>query len=229
MFTIFREYHPFGGPDQGIPTLVPPVRPVYAGAMRGLLLLGGLWAGLGLVGLAFAQPVYTWVGHNGVRHYSDVPHPGAKRVVLGGELSTFSVKPVRLGIMGRQGVVRPAAKRNVYRLAILSPTNRQSLFNIGGILTASVTLSPPLEGGDALRYLLDGKPQGGATQATSQVLHQVWRGTHVLTVEIVSAQGAVLETRSVTFYVHQHSILAPPPFGAAPSIRSAGPIKAIPH
>jgi hypothetical protein len=90
-------------------------------------------------------------------------------------------------------------------------------------------LSPPLEGGDALLYLLDGKPQGSATQATSRILHHVWRGTHVLTVEIVSPQEAVLASRSVTFYVHQHSILAPPPLGAVQQIKPAGPIHAIPH
>lgn len=201
--------------------------------MKKRLFVGVLCFGLGLGAMAgaSAQPVYTWVGRNGVRHYSDVPRPGSKQVVLGGGLSIFSVQHAGLGATtGREGgVVRRAAIRNQYHLEILSPTNQQSLFNIGGVLTASVMLSPPLVGGDALRYLLDGKPEGRATQATSRILHQVWRGTHVLTVEIVSPQGTILSSRSVTFYVHQHSILAPRPLGAVQQVKPAGPIGAIPH
>ncbi len=200
--------------------------------MKKLVFVGALFLGVGLgtIAGAGAQPVYTWVGRNGVRHYSDVPRPGAKQVVLGGGLSVFSVQPAGLGAAGGRGsVVRQAASRNHYHLEILSPTSQQSLFNIGGVLTASVMLSPPLMGGDALRYLLDGKPKGRITQATSRTLHRVWRGSHVLTVEIVSPQGAILASQSVTFYVHQHSILAPRPLGAVQHVKPAGPIGAIPH
>ncbi len=185
-----------------------------------------------LVGLLFTgsarAAIYTWVGPHGVRHYSDVPHPGAIRLALGSGLSTYTLKTVAMPVSPSAGAVH-ARPESLMHFVILSPTPNQSLFNIGGVMTASVEVSPPLAPGDRLLYLLDGQPEGGPTRLTEQVLHRVYRGTHRLTVEILSPRNKVLESRSVTFFVHQHSILAKPPLLGPPLIKPTGPIKAIPH
>ncbi|MHB1543817.1 MAG: DUF4124 domain-containing protein [Gammaproteobacteria bacterium] len=185
-----------------------------------------------LLGLVLTGParatVYTWVGPHGVRHYSDVSHPGAVRLRLGAGLSTYTMKTVVMPASPPQPVrTRPFGAATHF--SILSPTPNQSLFNIGSVLTAAVQVSPPLEPGDRFLYLLDGKPEGGPTRLTAQVLHHVYRGTHQLTVEILSPTNKVLESRSVTFFVHQHSILARQPLLGPPQIKNTGPIKAIPH
>ncbi|EQD55143.1 hypothetical protein B1B_09359 [mine drainage metagenome] len=185
-----------------------------------------------LLGLALTNPVraavYTWVGPHGVRHYSDVPHPGAVRLSLGAGLSTYTAKTVAMPALQPQAA-RARPKAATPQFSILSPTPDQSLFNIGDVLTVSVEVAPPLGPGDRFLYLLDGSPSGGATRLTEHVLHHVYRGTHRLTVEILSPTNRVLESRSVTFFVHQHSILAKQPLLGPPQIKNTGPIKAIPH
>ncbi len=186
--------------------------------------------GLCLMVTATAQAaIYTWIGPHGVRHYSDVPHPGASRLRLGAGLSTYTVKTVVMPVSPAEPVRLGRPTHPYAQLSILSPTPNQSLFNIGGVLTASVQVFPPLAMGDRFLYLLDGRAEGGPTRLTAEVLHRVYRGTHRLTVEILSPTNKVLAHRSVTFFVHQHSILAGRPLLGPPLFKNTGPIKAIPH
>lgn len=182
---------------------------------------------LALPGVANAA-IYTWVGPHGVRHYSDVPHPGAVRLNLGAGLSTYSVKTAALPV-GRGSPAHTPVPSFAPHFSILSPTPGQSLFNIGGVMTVSVAVNPPLAPGEHLVYLLDGRPRGRPTRLTEHVLHHVYRGAHELTVELLSPANQVLASRSVRFFVHQHSILAKPPLLGPPLIKPQGPIKAIPH
>ena len=166
---------------------------------------------LALLPLALcAQPVYTWVGPRGTVHYADHPHPGARRVDIGGGQG-FDLEALPAPATGSfHGPVKkspPPVRKPTLR--ILSPANGASLFNIGGVTTATVAARGYLAGEEFV-YELDGKRVAGPTSASSVTLEHVWRGTHKLRVLLVSPAGQVLARAVSVFYVHQHSVLMHP-------------------
>ncbi len=157
-----------------------------------------------------AQPIYTWTGPRGTVHYADHPRPGARRVDLGvGQGFVLHAPPA-----GATGAPAPSARRSPPRarrptVRIQSPANGATLFNIGGVTTAAVRVNGLLPG-EELVYLLDGKRVAGPTTSSSVSLKHVWRGTHRLTVLLLSPSGQSLARAVSVFYVHQHSILLHP-------------------
>jgi hypothetical protein len=166
----------------------------------------------------YAQPIYTWIGPRGTVHYADHPHPGARRVELGAAQGFTLHAPPSTGT-GSDSSAPPRAPAPLRHptLRILSPANGASLFNIGGRTQATVRAQGLLPGEDFV-YELDGKRVAGPTTSSRVLLEHVWRGTHRLTVLLLSPSGQVLARARSVFYVHQHSILLHP--HPAPVVRA---------
>jgi hypothetical protein len=158
---------------------------------------------------ATASEMWRWVDERGVVHYSDRPRPGAERVdirsIQSYEAPELPARPERLATQDE------AAASPYTRIAIESPANGETLWNIGGELSVSLAVEPPLLGEHTLRLYLDGQQVGGVPQGPQQfTIGNVFRGERSLRASIVDAQGRELaESATVVFYVHQTSTLNP--------------------
>lgn len=80
-------------------------------------------------------------------------------------------------------------------LAISSPGDGDSVTNPGGSVEVSIALSPELQPGHSLRLLLDGAP-AGLPQMGSMTLEGLSQGTHSLQVQVMDAEGTVVQSSS---------------------------------
>jgi hypothetical protein len=162
--------------------------------------------GLFVANCAYAQ-AYTWTDEDGIVHYSDTPHPGAREVDLGKyRAPTSAPRPAP-----RQAapVVADDDEPDVFRydsLAVASPAPEQTLWNIGGVLNVSLALSPALRPGHQVRVYFDGNPQ--EVSGLSFQLQEVYRGIHNLQAEVVDQAGQLMiRSEPSRFYVQQTSII----------------------
>ncbi len=176
--------------------------------MRKWLILVSLWT-LGASGAT----VWTWVDENGVTHYSDTPVPGARRIDLP-EPRPAAPAPAPQAIPRAGAATAPQVqpeRGHSYRLFLVtSPTEQQTLWNIGGTLEVELRLEPQLEAGHVIDILIDGERRYLNTTSLQVTVPEVFRGVHTLQAAILDARGEiVLRSLPVTFMVQQTSILNP--------------------
>ncbi len=169
----------------------------------------GLWLTIMLAatGCAVAATtVYTWVDAQGVTHYSDQPHPGAKKLHVSAA-PTFSMPPVAAQPAAAPSTA-PASRR--LSCSIESPTDRQMLMNAWSV-SGEIRLPPHLNPADEVLLMLDGKIlRGAASLDGAFTLRHIDRGSHTLAAQIEGPDGRVIcEAPTVTFFVHQPSAQAP--------------------
>jgi Domain of unknown function (DUF4124) len=169
------------------------------------------WIAIGLFAAltAHSAVIYKWTDASGVVHYSDQPVPGAEKIITAGKASinTYSASPGS-NANGQQakpgtGTPVPAA------ITISSPQPEQSFFNDEPI---NVSLSKPtLDPEQSVTWHLNGKELADQTPSTTQfVLPNPGRGTFAIAATIANQKtGDVQTTPSVTFYVHEPSLLSP--------------------
>ncbi|MGH8127702.1 MAG: DUF4124 domain-containing protein [Gammaproteobacteria bacterium] len=155
--------------------------------------------------------VYRWVDAQGVVHFSDQPHQGAKQVKPG-SLTIINYKtPSSSSLNGATST--PSAQTATgpdYQVKILAPSAGTTLWPVNYKVDVQVQVTPPLPPGAVLlQYSYDGKNVGKPTADTRVELHKVYRGTHTLTVTVVGPRGQSEGQASSTFYIRQHSILNP--------------------
>ncbi len=160
--------------------------------------------GLLVTPFATAGEAYVWTDEDGVVHYSDRPVPGAKRIELVEPNTSQSPAP-----RGRQAdEVAEAEASEPFRyesFEIVSPGAEETLWNIEGVLSVSMTLNPPLQPGHQVRVYFDGSPQ--IVSSTSVQLQEVWRGVHNLQAEILDETGNMLiRSQANRFYVQQTTV-----------------------
>jgi len=170
---------------------------------RPILVLIGLLATASVLAQA-----YRWVDEEGVTHYSDIPHEGAERV----ELSEFSRNTgARLyrpppASSASAATERPEEETFSYEsLTITSPGPEETLWNIEGVLNATVALSPGLQSGHQIRVYFDGEQR--IVNGTSFQIEEVWRGVHNLQAEVIDATGRLMiRSETSRFYVQQNRV-----------------------
>ena len=155
---------------------------------------------------AFGQ-AYTWTDENGVVHFSDRPHPGARQIDLPKQQSR-SRQPLQRdnnATTADDAAAESTAPFRYESVEIVQPGAEETLWNIGGQLSVSVNVTPALRPGHQVRVYYDGTPQ--MVRGTSFQLQEVWRGVHNLQVEILDENGEVM-TRSQPnrFYVQQSTV-----------------------
>ncbi len=172
---------------------------------RSILILLGL-----LASTCVLADAYTWTDEDGIVHYSDRPHPGAKKVDL--SQATAGRRPTT---NSRRSAAQAAADSDENRapvafryesLEVTSPSAEETLWNIEGTLNVSLALSPELRLGHQVRVYFDGTPQMVA--GANFRLREVYRGTHRIQAEVIDAKGKLMiRSRQSTFYVQQNSVL----------------------
>src|SRR5262245_7844728 len=102
-------------------------------------------------GLAAAGPAYRWVDAQGQVHYSDRPVEGAKEVELK-TTQSYTPPAIDTATASASGTPAPtpAAADDAAipkTVSIVSPTQEQTLWNLGGRLPVAVAVDPPLQQG----------------------------------------------------------------------------------
>ncbi len=183
---------------------------------------------LTVIGSSVRAEVYTWTDENGVRHFSDTPVEGAKRVKL--------PPPNRYAppsSSGSPAVAAPLPKVDArpFRyetVRIVLPEDGQTIRENAGRIEVSVEIRPPLREvrGDRLEVVLDGT-ESRVTEGGGVVFENVPRGEHRVVARILDANGEVLaESAPITFYLHRYSALFDAPSDAEGG--DAGPIRRAP-
>ncbi len=151
---------------------------------------------------------YTWTDADGVVHYSDRPHPGAKIIELG-EASSPRPRPTTRSATSELADAdeQDAASAPGYTsLEIASPAAEETLWNIEATLNVTLTLTPALQPGHQVRVYFDGTPQ--MVSGASFQLQEVYRGVHNLQAEVIDETGKLMiRSRPSRFYVQQNTVL----------------------
>lgn len=157
-------------------------------------------------GLPAVANVFTYVDANGNRVFTDQPTKGAKRVEIP---PTNNLTATPSGHKAPAASKAPKAKAMAHYqlLRILVPEPDATIRNMQGEMIVTVTSEPALMEGHAYRLLLDGQPVGDTGRSPVFPLSNVDRGTHQLSVEIIDAQGRVVErTPNQPFHMQRISL-----------------------
>ena len=169
------------------------------------IILGLMWVAAGAV----AATTYRWVDADGL-HYSDQPHPGAEKIVLG-EIQTYSspAAPELVAPAGHQAQVREAGFR-YESCAVVQPATDQVFFDVESI-TVTVQVRPAMRTDDKVVLSFDGQQREPTGMDQSEFrIAPIDRGTHTAAATVRDASGKPLcQSTAVTFHVRQHSMLAP--------------------
>jgi hypothetical protein len=171
---------------------------------RPIIILLGLLAANGVLADA-----YRWVDENGVVHFSDRPQPGAERIDLAGSSPgrASSSNRSRNTSQAQDGAEEPEtiAPFSYESIEISNPVAEETLWNIEGVLSVSLSLSPELQPGHQVRVYLDGTPQ--LVRTANFQLEEIYRGVHNIQVEIIDETGKLMiRSRPSRFYVQQNVV-----------------------
>jgi hypothetical protein len=153
--------------------------------------------------------VYKSTDEEGVVEFSDRPADGAEPVKVR-PAQSIDVPTPKLSTPS-QGAPESAVPSSPYtQFAIRSPQDDEALVEHSGRVTVGVAINPPLRlgSGHRLQFRLDGKAMGPLSAATSIVLENVDRGTHVIAADVVDSAGRVVaSTQPSTFHLQRTSVI----------------------
>lgn len=162
---------------------------------------------LSLSGTAVAETIYRWVDSTGQAHYTDVPREGAEPVELK-PASTFSPSATAEARAASRADSESDNDSGYESLVISSPTEEQTIWNTGGVITVTVRPQPALKPGHGIILYYDDQPlQDQPMRTTNVQLSEVYRGTHSLRADVVGPSGQVLiSSPTVTFFYKQSAL-----------------------
>jgi hypothetical protein len=164
-----------------------------------------------LVTTANGAPAWTWVDDNGQVHFSDRPVPGARQVELTGAqgFGAPAARPTTVTPPSAQPT--QDSQRAPYRaINIASPTEQQTLWNIGTVLNVQVEMDPPLLATHRVDLIFDGQRRNLNTASLQMTVSDVFRGAHTLQAVVIDTAGAeVMRSPARNFFVQQNSIQNP--------------------
>lgn len=156
--------------------------------------------------VAYAQ-IFKWTDSQGVVHFSDQPHPGAKQLNMPDTQS--STPPASQSgsapAQDEQKTEQASSGEDKYRkLVIIQPINDATIRNNQGYIVVVVEMEPDLAGGDKLQMIFDGTPLGEPQSSTLFQLNGINRGTHTIAIQIIKPDGTTLLTSDViTIHLHR--------------------------
>lgn len=160
--------------------------------------------------------VFKWIDDDGVVQYGDRPPPAGAKAVELPPASFYKPRPlpeVDTGIDEEEtGAVEDAVKYS--KVAILRPTEDETVRDNTGAVPLAVELEPALQEGHRMAVLLDDRTIFDQLTTNEVVISNVDRGTHSLKVRVLNASGAQqAESAPVTFHLHRATVLRPAPRG----------------
>jgi hypothetical protein len=168
----------------------------YAQLMRMFLILLGCI----VISTAVAETrVYENVGPGGEVEYSDKPTSNAKPITVTPNVVTLPDVP-KYSSSDQKGKQQDN-QRSYTTVKITTPANEEAIRSNAGNFAATAEVVPEVSGGDSIQWLFDGQKVKGASTAFLTMVN-VNRGTHTIQVQVVNADGEVLESSEpVTFHL----------------------------
>ena len=153
----------------------------------------------------FADSIYKSVDEEGNVVFTDKPIKGAKEIKLrkAQSIAAPETKPFKYTPAQKK------EKKDEYtKLLITSPVNDSTIHSNDGKLTVAVSLEPALNEKDQLVLYLDGQ-QVSTGKATQFSLSGIERGTHNLSVGVMTDGKILQRSNAVVFYLRKVSVLSP--------------------
>ena len=151
-----------------------------------------LMAALALTTLHATAEVFTYIDAQGNRVYTDQPRGNAKRVPL----ATSNRMPANPTAARPITTANKSPEQPLFHydmLRVLVPEPDATIRSSAGELIVSVTSEPGLQAGHRYRLLLDGQATGEPGLSPVFPLSNIDRGSHSLSIEILDAQGRIIE------------------------------------
>ena len=150
---------------------------------------------------ALAQ-VYSYVDHNGQRHFTDQPPSEQNAPVKVAPTASMPATPIVRKLSPKNEAAEPKAYYAEPRITL--PAHNSTLTNHAGTLTAQAHSPTALQAEHSMHWWLDRNKAGQGEQLN---LTNLDRGTHQLHVTIEDAQGQTLaESQVITFHVQRPSL-----------------------
>lgn len=164
---------------------------------------------LGLLATAAASAeVWRWVDDDGVVHYSDTPREGAEQVDVSESSRSTGAQIYRSTAPTSSNDDAATTEQPAFKyesLSISSPGAEETLWNIEGTLSVSLSLSPGLQTGHQVRVYFNGESR--MVNSTSFTIDEVYRGVHNLQAEVLDQTGRLMiRSTSNRFYVQQNTV-----------------------
>lgn len=157
--------------------------------------------------LALADGAWKWTDADGVVHYSDVPVDGAVAVNIA-EYTRATGARIAPSTPASSATNEPAQPQTAFRyesISVSSPGPEETLWNIEGVLSVSVSVSPGLQSGHQVRAYFDGQER--LVQGTNFTIDEVYRGVHNIQVEVIDNTGKLMiRSQPNRFYVQQNIV-----------------------
>jgi len=169
---------------------------------RSIFVLLGL-----LATAAVSADVWRWVDDDGVVHFSDTPREGAELVDVSASSRSTGARVYQSTTPSNTDDPATATEQafKYESLSISSPGAEETLWNIEGTLSVSLSLSPGLQTGHQVRVYFNGEPR--MVNSTSFTIDEVYRGVHNLQAEVLDATGRLMiRSTSNRFYVQQNTV-----------------------
>jgi len=168
-------------------------------------------AGVAAAAAAGVTVTYRWVDAEGV-HYSDQPHPGAEKVLLGLPQTYSSAEADTPGQAGPRQArsARVGEEFHYDSCAVVQPAADRVLIDVEAV-TVAVELRPAKRSGDRVVLSFDARPiEAGSPEQLEFKITPIDRGTHTVAAVVHDAKGKSLcQSAAVSFHVRQPSVLAP--------------------
>lgn len=155
--------------------------------------------------------IYKWTDSQGNVHFSDTPHEGAEIVTVPDTQSfssptpTDSQTPPKPESNGSEQTDQDDTVKlnHTYTsIAIAQPSAGATIRNNDGFVVVTAQVEPDLLTGDKLQLLYDGTALGEPQVNPVFEIKGMYRGKHSLAVQVIDAQGNVINTSEpITIYV----------------------------
>ncbi|UTV27647.1 DUF4124 domain-containing protein [Photobacterium atrarenae] len=159
-----------------------------------------------------ATSIYTWQDEHGITHFSDMPRQGAETVALAPPATVTLSEPDEAHAPRQQ---QPPALPPL-SLALVSPTDQQTLRDNSGTVILSLSTNRPLAEHEQILVLLDGAPYAAPEASLHWQLHNIDRGSHRLQVQAVKDGKVIASSQAITVFLHRASMLQRTPPGPEP-------------
>jgi hypothetical protein len=155
-------------------------------------------------GSAEEKKVFVTVDKNNNLVFSDSPSPGASQVSI--KDTGTAMAPVTSNILNEP----TPTKEPEFQVTIAKPEQQGTIRDNNGTVYISGSVSPLFSQGLRVVLYLDGKQVAGPTGNANFILHDIERGEHQLSLELLNHSGKVIATSpATTFYMHRTSVISP--------------------
>ena len=147
--------------------------------------------------------VYKVVDGSGAIIYTDTPPTDSNASKLA--LPSINQLPAISAGEPGEAEVAESAFAGYTRLEITEPGNDSLVYYDQQQITVRLVLTPDLQQGHLVQFMLDGYPRGRPVAETVYTLGNLQRGSHKISARVISAQGELVgQARPVNIHVQRH-------------------------